>query len=331
MKNNKGFAQITIIVIVVLATTMLLGGIYFGITSYKEYQGAHLEKERAAQDLMLQQQRALEEAKQEIERLRVETAESKANQESLEKKVEATQQQISAQSSQNKNITISALDVARYLSGVVEVSCDKSEGSGSLWNLAGVGRIVLTNKHVIGNNTTKPCLVSNDGFGLYLLDPSKPHWQILNNSLDVAAYSMQDFKQSSSSVKMTLVSELNYEIASLKKCPQKMSVGSPVVLIGFPAFSETTFSVPGFGTGRQTTQTVTNGVLSAYDNSVVKPVGRLSHPNYFVSAKIDSGNSGGIALAKDSNGLCVLGIPTWVSIGQYETQGIIQNIHNLFL
>ena len=50
----------------------------------------------------------------------------------------------------------------------------------------------------------------------------------------------------------------------------------------------------------------------------------------YVSAKIDSGNSGGIAFSKDSRGLCVLGIPTWLTVGNYETQGLIQNIHNAF-
>ena len=44
----------------------------------------------------------------------------------------------------------------------------------------------------------------------------------------------------------------------------------------------------------------------------------------------DSGNSGGIALSKYNNKICVLGIPTWISRGTYETQGLIQNIHNVF-
>ncbi|MBU6415530.1 hypothetical protein KGQ34_04820, partial [Patescibacteria group bacterium] len=73
----------------------------------------------------------------------------------------------------------------------------------------------------------------------------------------------------------------------------------------------------------------TNGIISGYDNSVILPPQNLSNPNYYVSAKIDSGNSGGVAFSKDSNGLCVLGVPTWLSIGNYETQGIIQNIHNV--
>jgi len=59
--------------------------------------------------------------------------------------------------------------------------------------------------------------------------------------------------------------------------------------------------------------------------------GELPYQNYFVSAKIDSGNSGGIAISKTTSGnLCLLGVPTWVSVGNYETQGLVQNINNIF-
>ena len=36
-----------------------------------------------------------------------------------------------------------------------------------------------------------------------------------------------------------------------------------------------------------------------------------------------------VAIAKDGNGLCVLGIPTWLTVGNYETQGLVQNIRNV--
>jgi hypothetical protein len=68
----------------------------------------------------------------------------------------------------------------------------------------------------------------------------------------------------------------------------------------------------------------TNGIISGYAPKI-----NSEYANYFVSAKIDSGNSGGIALSKDKNGLCVLGIPTWLNVGNYDTQGMIQNIHNI--
>lgn len=74
---------------------------------------------------------------------------------------------------------------------------------------------------------------------------------------------------------------------------------------------------------------VTEGIISGYDTSVEQPIGNLPYPNYYVSAKIDSGNSGGVALSKNSNGLCLLGVATWLSLGDFETQGVVQNIHNV--
>lgn len=104
-----------------------------------------------------------------------------------------------------------------------------------------------------------------------------------------------------------------------------MALNSPVVAIGFPA---STMKIVEDG-AIQSTRTVTNGIISAHDESAIGDYG-LPAPDYFVSAKIDSGNSGGIVLSKDSSGLCVLGIPTWVNVGNFETQGVIQNIHNIF-
>lgn len=56
----------------------------------------------------------------------------------------------------------------------------------------------------------------------------------------------------------------------------------------------------------------------------------MPYVNYYTSAKVDAGNSGGIAMMEDDNHkLCILGVPTWISVGEYETEGIIQNIHNI--
>jgi len=76
----------------------------------------------------------------------------------------------------------------------------------------------------------------------------------------------------------------------------------------------------------------TDGIISGYTTTVNSKYigGIMPYPNYFTSAKIDSGNSGGIALSKDGNGLCILGVTTWLSVGNWEIQGIIQNIHNVF-
>ena len=72
----------------------------------------------------------------------------------------------------------------------------------------------------------------------------------------------------------------------------------------------------------------TNGTISGYDSSPQND--GLPYSNYYISATIDSGNSGGIAFSKDKNGLCLLGIPTWITTtGNYSNEGIVQNIDNI--
>ena len=51
--------------------------------------------------------------------------------------------------------------------------------------------------------------------------------------------------------------------------------------------------------------------------------------NYYVTNRIDSWNSWWLALAETNNGFCVLWMPTWLSIWDYQTQWIVQNINNI--
>jgi len=89
-------------------------------------------------------------------------------------------------------------------------------------------------------------------------------------------------------------------------CQTAPSLGDQVVILGFPAI------------GSPTGVTVTQGIVSGFDG------------DYFITdAKIDHGNSGGVAidLAND----CYLGLPTWAATGQIESLARILNwkaIHN---
>lgn len=119
---------------------------------------------------------------------------------------------------------------------------------------------------------------------------------------------------------------LNYKISSMPRCPQKMTLGSPVKVVGYPAF--TRIDGPGIWDD-QAPKTVTEGTISAYYSTLLFGSERDPMPNYFISAKVDSGVSGGVAFSVSDNKLCLLGIPTWLNPGVYETQGIVQNIHNV--
>jgi len=343
MKNQKGFIQIPLLIAIIAGVLVIGGAGYIGVKQYQNYQAGKIEKEKEARALVEAQKKSLEEAQQEIEKLKEGSVESKKKQEALEQKVQSNQQKPAPQ-----NISISAAELEPYLTGVGRIDCSSdwssfdwkkvSVGSGSLWNIQGIGYSVLTNKHVIDipkgpyaycrlkvadNGNIKayknareiaPGLIT--GWDWWLDEENVYRW---NQKTDVALLKLKyEF------VNGDLPDGLNYSIGSLRLCPQRMALNSPVVAIGFPASTMKAVE----GGAIQSTRTVTNGIISSHDESTVRDYG-LPAPDYFVSAKIDSGNSGGIVLSKDNSGLCVLGIPTWVNVGNFENQGVIQNIHNV--
>ncbi len=231
------------------------------------------------------------------------------------------------------NISITSSDLSSYLEGVVQVVClsddnKLSSGSGVLWKFDTDKYGVLTNYHVISN--TKKCVISMDDInnkssGIFAVENNK---DLYDKNKDVA---ILNIKENLSATSSTKVSDYNYNLSSLRKCPSKIPVGTPVSIIGYPSYTkrDTTTNIKGMGDVSTVYRATTNGIISSYDNSTMKSTNGISNENYFVSAKIDIGNSGGAALGKDKDGMCLLGIPTWVTVGDYETQGLIQNIANV--
>ncbi|MBI5654204.1 trypsin-like peptidase domain-containing protein [Candidatus Uhrbacteria bacterium] len=122
---------------------------------------------------------------------------------------------------------------------------------------------------------------------------------------------------------------LNFNLSNTRHCSPLMSVGTKVVVIGYPSYSTNDVADgDGNALGIQAQRQVTEGSITGYDLTIFKNSGKPS-PNYFVSAKIDSGNSGGLALSNDDQGICILGIPTWSNPGKFERQGVVQNIANI--
>lgn len=298
------------------------------------------------------QQGALEFAQLEIEKLKEESVISKNKQKSFE-------QQIIKDNNESKieDVTISALEIDQYLSGLVMVTCNyfsqRSQGSGTFWKFPNSNDLyVLTNMHVIGDtvgllNCVAGVKDSTDtDRGTYYLDILNiTNW---NDNTDVALLKVLEISEYDEERSSPYIvgnkkicssnrylagdglchykEELNYKISSLPLCPNKMYSGSSIVSIGFPAFGEKMVDIDGVSSFRSF-RIVSNGIISGFDDTTL--FNGLPYDNYFVSSKIDSGNSGGITLSKNSNGLCVLGIPTWLNIGNYDTQGLVQNINNV--
>lgn len=264
------------------------------------------------------QKEELSQTKEALEQAKQESAKTSATVKTLSKTLED-------QSQIERDIVISSNDLSSSVTGIVQVICTNqngiSSGSGSLFTFKEVGYAVLTNHHVVED--ANKCVVvmtntANTTIGIFALNNAVYTY---NQNTDEAVMSIG----ASLSKSNIPVANYNYSLASMRTCPSLMPVGTPVVIVGFPAYAkrDTAITIETIGTINSIYRTVTNGIVSGYDTS--KP----GSANYFVSAKIDSGNSGGMALAKDKNGLCLLGLPTWLTVGSYETQGLVQNIANL--
>jgi type II secretory pathway pseudopilin PulG len=254
MNSQKGFIQIPILIAIIIGVVVVGGAGYVGVKQYQNFQIEKAEKDKEARVAVETQQKALEEAQKEIEKLKEESAEAKKKQETLEKKVSSGQQK-----SVQQNISISAIELGPYLTGVGRIDCSSdwssfdwnkvSVGSGSLWNIQGMGYSVLTNRHVIDipkgpygycrlkvadNGNIKayknakeivPGLVT--GWDWWLDEENVFRW---NQKTDVALLKIKyEF------VNGDLPDGLNYTIGSLRLCPQRMALNSPIVAIGFPA------------------------------------------------------------------------------------------------
>lgn len=88
-------------------------------------------------------------------------------------------------------------------------------------------------------------------------------------------------------------------------CSNKENTGDSVLILGYPVYGS---QIDEYGS--QTEPTATEGIISGKDGIY-----------YTTSAKIDNGNSGGLAIDEKNN--YYFGIPTWNESGIFESLGRI--------
>ncbi len=303
-ENQQNHFNNPVVIILLIALLGLGGYVLFS----QKHQNLTPQDNSSATTQSNSQQDQMDTLKKEVEDLK-------------NKKLQTIIKQVSAPTSNSSN-QITSEQLASILDGVVEIECPKDSGTGSLWKFNN-GYFVVTNNHVInqGAESDGSCTVIDvmtNGLGMYSIYPAESTtW---NTFSDVAVLKLHEF---SNPHKITgtvpfnfpVISTLDYKVGDLPKCVNNMAQGSPVIALGYPAY------------GRGSALITTNGVISGYGGA-----SSLNAPysNYIISAKIDSGNSGGVALSLNpQDQLCLLGIPTWVSTGNYENGGVVQNINNI--
>jgi len=185
--------------------------------------------------------------------------------------------------------------IKEWRKGIAYVKCRFSYTDGTYIEKSGTGlffgsgtNMVMSNLHVLSGGGVPP-----DFCAIKL--PEDPDWEIVTgsevkkgrNSLDVAYVVIEN-----------PTSYMQTVVTKTVGCKEKPDIGEKVVVLGYP------------GIGANLDITATEGIVSGYEA-----------PYYITSAKIEHGNSGGVAIWVEKN--CNLGIPTLVATGTLESLGRI--------
>lgn len=151
--------------------------------------------------------------------------------------------------------------------------------------------IILTNKHI---------LIESGNYGTYSCSVEIPDTEEVFISTDYRIVETMDLAVIYINNPDEKIKELGYN-TFLRICQEKPSIGDAVIILGYPTI------------GSEGNITATEGIISGYDG------------DYFItSAKIEKGNSGGAAISVQND--CLLGIPTFVRIGDVESLGRILDL-----
>lgn len=208
------------------------------------------------------------------------------------------------------------IDQRVLASSVVNVLCESGEGevSGGSGTMITTEGIVLTNSHVIPQNEEN-ILTADEGCLVILPNqqtgqPEEMYWAKpivipeLSDEYDLAYLEIYDsFVDEDGEVRGRYPRTFQSIFADENKhddiCQfEKNKLGDPIRIFGYPQTSG------GFYL------TITDGVISSFSDEGV----------ILTSAKIDEGNSGGLAV--DQKG-CMVGVPVAVSEGKYQNLGVI--------
>ncbi len=192
------------------------------------------------------------------------------------------------------------LTEANNLKSVVNIGCDNGYGgSGTIWTNNG---IILTNNHVIKGSTT--CLITipnpTDGSPTAIYTAIPLIVPDLSQLYDLAALqitgSYTDSNRKIWGVYPTTFPAFTKPFTCKDAKPQ---LGDTIRLYGYPV------------TSGDYNLTITDGIISNFtDNGDI-----------LTSAKVDSGNSGGLAINQQTG--CMVGIPSAVESGNYQNLGVI--------
>ncbi len=198
-----------------------------------------------------------------------------------------------------KNSSIQQNIQDNNLGSVINIVCDNNEGgSGTIINKDG---LILTNNHVISGSTfcfvTLPDKITGQPMKIYKAKPIII--SDLSEKYDLAGLSIVDsYTDNNGEIWGTYPTTFHFFSAPDSCNNYSPSLNESITVYGYPVTSG------GYNL------TVTGGVISSFSDD-----GKI-----LTDAKIDSGNSGGLAINQDG---CFIGIPSAVISGNYQSLGVI--------
>ena len=175
--------------------------------------------------------------------------------------------------------------------------------------------MIITNRHIIENGTDADfCMVvlpdDEKVFVIYKEDfvknPTGADMAFLNLRkgylFDLSTGSSDPVNQNSGFITQAAIN--NSYFNECNTLTDKPRLGEEIIVLGYP------------GIGSQDSMTATKGMISGYDGDY-----------YITDAKIEHGNSGGIAISVKNS--CYLGIPTDVRTGEMESFGRIMDVEKV--
>lgn len=296
IKNQKAFIKIPILISILTGLVLIIGGGYFGINQYQNYQTERTEKERMAQEIQRQKDLEVEKLRQEVEALK-------------NKEPQIIQGTIIKEVPTQKSEDDLPYIIKQWTPQIAYIECDfyytdtkvkylTQSGSGILAAF-GYGNnpevYVITNKHVI---------VENDMYKPEICRIIFPDYKnIISVAIENITLSARGYDWAA--IKINNPDTYLKNLPNYKVCDFQLSIGESIIILGYPAI------------GARGDITVTEGIVSGYDGDY-----------YITSAKVEQGHSGGAAVFPKAN--CYIGIPTFAKVGLIESLARILRAQKVF-
>ncbi|GEM_PF-777027 len=305
--------NVSIFYTVIISLVALFGFAYF---SFHASQSREVEQTKKLQQ---QIEQLVTKSQQEAAKSKTIEAKSAEEQQTAQANINALNQKIGELQQKQQSgqpivsTSLSSADINKIISSVVRVIClsDSYEtslniGSGTVWKFGdNPDYLVFTNAHVVSttDGSNPYCGVS------FPILPSGIPYYSYHTEFDAMGYiNGADWAL----LKLTFPYDSQKSLTKIpvfSDYPQckfsDVNIGDKVTVFGYP-------------TAGGNNITVTEGNISGFSGN-----------NYKVSSGIiDKGNSGGTALLNKTK--CSLGIPTWVSVGEFSSVGIIQSWRTIY-